>query len=236
MAGSTSSNGCIIFTGEHDDQWVAAFGRDAVCYENDFIHVPVASDAMAGWTTTLVEAGAGDSTVTAQDASGGALLLTTDAADNDGVNLQMSNEAFLPSASNSLYFGCKLTVSEATQSDLFVGLAVKNTNILGNLPVRIGFRSVDASAAVSFDSEGAAETTIENVGTLVDATAITLEFLWDAAAGEVRYYVDGTLKGQLALGTSLPNAELAPAFHFLTGAASAETCAIDWVRVIQAGR
>jgi hypothetical protein len=174
--------------------------------------------------------------VTATDASGGALLLTTDAADNDGINFQMSNESFLPSTAKSLYFGVRLTMSEATQSDIFVGLAVKNTTILASLPVRIGFRSVDASAAIAFESEGAAETTIENVGTLVDATAIVLEFLWDHAAGEARYYVDGVQKGSVLLGTSLPNAEMAPAIHFLTGAASAETCAIDWIRVIQTGR
>ena len=236
MPGSTSSNGCVIFTGDHADQWVAAFGPDAVVYENDFVYVPVASDAMAGWTTTLVEAGAGESTVTALDASGGALLLTTDAADNDGINLQMKNESFLPSATKSLYFGCKITLSEATQSDIFIGLSVLNTTILGSLPVRIGFRSVDASASIGFESEGSTELTIEGVGTLVDATAITLEVLWDAAAGEVRYYVDGVLKGSNALGTALPNAEMAFAVHFLTGAASVETCAIDWVRVIQTGR
>ena len=236
MAGSTIVNGVQINTGAHADRWLNATGEDAVVYENDFVEIPVSSDALPGWATTLVETGAGESTVTAAGTSGGALLLTTDAADNDGINLQMANAAFLPSATTGLYFGAAITLSEATQSDIFIGLSVVNTAILTNLPKRIGFRSVDGSASITFDSEGTSETTVENVGTLVDATQIILEFVWDAGASAVRYYVDGDLQGTVELGGSLPDAALSPAIHFLTGAASAETCAIDWIRVIQAGR
>jgi hypothetical protein len=247
MAGSKTVNSCQITYGDHEDQWVDARGTNVVEYFNDFVHVPVASDAMAGWTTTLVEAGSGDSTVTAADASGGALLLTTDDADNDGINLQMSNESFLPSSSNSLYFGISFQASEVTQSDFFLGLSVTNTDILGNLPKRIGFRKVDGSTGISFDSEGTVETTVENAATFKTVAARTgatpaldantlLEFVWDATNSEARYYEDGTLKGSVALGTSLPDAEMAVSFHFLTGDASAETMQIDWVRVIQAGR
>jgi len=237
MAGTKIVNSCQITYGDdHTDQWVDAKGTGAIVYENDFVHVPVASDAMDGWTTTLVEAGAGESTVTDADAVGGALLLTTDNADNDGVNLQMANESFKPTTSNSLYYGVRFQASEATQSDFFLGLAVTNTDILGNLPVRMGFRKVDGSTAISFDSEGAAETTVENIATFAAATNTLLEFVWDATNSEARYYVDGTLKGSVALGTSLPNSEMAVSFHFLTGDTSAETLQIDWVRVIQAGR
>jgi len=232
MAGSSVINGAIVQYSAHVDRWIAAQGDNVVEFFDDFVAAAPASNALPGWTTTLVNS----STLTAADASGGAIVLTTDGAENDGVNSQVSKENFKLSADNSLYFGIKMQASEATQSDFFVGLSVTNTDILGNLPKRIGFRKVDGATGIGFDSEGTVETTVENLATFADATDITLEFVWDAANSVARVYADGTLKNTVALGTALPDTEVAVSLQFLTGAASAETLTVDWVRVIQVGR
>src|SRR5690606_31476620 len=104
------------------------------------------------WTATLVEAGDGESTVTLSDAVGGRLLITTDGAENDGVTLQRNPEMFKVDT-NSLYFGCKFQISDATQSDFFIGLSVTDTAPLTNLGKRIGFRKVDGETGVAFEYE-----------------------------------------------------------------------------------
>ena len=149
------------------------------------------------------------------------------------VNTQIGGEAYKPSATASLYFYTKLAVSEAEQSDLFIGLTITDTAVLTNLGKRIGFRSVDGSAALGFEYEGTAETTIEGVHTLVNDTEVELEFFWDHVNSQVRVYIDGTLKGTYTPGANLPDTEIKPSVNFLTGAGSAETCTISRLKVIQ---
>lgn len=220
----------------HDHRFIAVLGENAFGIDEDFVTPRIASDALSGWTVTLVEAGAGDTTLTAADAVGGALLITTDAAENDGANLQANGECFLPSASNSLSFYARFKVSDATQSDFFAGFAPTDTDVLGNLPKRIGFRKVDGSTSISFEYEGTAETVIAGVGTLADNTWIELEFFYDRSSGFVYYYVDGVLKGTVTPGANLPDTELRLSFQFLTGAAAAKTATIDRLRAFQFAR
>lgn len=219
----------IVYTGSHADRIVEIIGEGAFGVDPDFASIAIATNAPAGWTTTLV----GTSTLTRADAVGGAIVLTTGASENDGVNTQVGGEAYLPSATASLYFYTKLEVSEAAQSDLFVGLSITDTAILTNLGKRIGFRSVDGSAALGFEYEGTAETTIEGIHTLEDATAVELEFFWDHVNSQVRVYVDGTLKGTFTPGANLPDTEIKPSVNFLTGAGSAETCTIYRLKAVQ---
>src|SRR5687767_445578 len=102
---------------------VDAIGSDVFKFVDDFERSRLtAADALLGATITLVEAGAGgETTVAYTDAAGGALLLTTDNAENDGVNIQWSPEAFKLAAGNVLYFGARLKISDILQSDFFVG-------------------------------------------------------------------------------------------------------------------
>ena len=219
----------IVYTGEHSDRIVEIIGEGAFGVDPDFASIAIASNAPSGWTTTLV----GTSTLTRADAVGGAIVLTTGASENDGVNTQIGGEAYKPSATASLYFYTKLAVSEAEQSDLFIGLTITDTAVLTNLGKRIGFRSVDGSAALGFEYEGTAETTIEGVHTLVNDTEVELEFFWDHVNSQVRVYIDGTLKGTYTPGANLPDTEIKPSVNFLTGAGSAETCTIRRLKVVQ---
>jgi hypothetical protein len=222
---------------DHEKRLVDARGVDVVKYFEDFINPlgTITSDALPGWTTTLVEAGAGESTVTLADASGGAVVLTTDDADNDGINLQMKGESFgFASSQKATYFGIRFKASEATQDDFLVGLCITDTTLLGGLSDGVYFRKVDASAAVEFVTEkDSTETATASVLTFVADTYYVMEFYFDGTSVEA--FIDGVRVAQHT--ANIPDDELlTPSIHFLAGEAVVKTMTVDWVRAIQIGR
>lgn len=217
-------------------RWLDAFGPDVVkCIENFQQTAFDGADLPAAWTVTLVEAGAGDSTVALMaGANGGQLLITTDAAENDGVNMQLKGEAFSFASAWQAYFGIRFKVSEATQSDFLAGLCITDTDLLGGLSDGLYFRKVDGATGISFVLEkNSTETEIAAVHACAADTFVTLEFVYDGA--DVLIYVDGAEKGRINAGNAnFCNDEfLTPSLHFLTGAAAAITMNVDWVRAIQ---
>lgn len=220
----------------HEKRLIDARGTDVVKYVEDFVNPgTITADALGGWTVTLVEGGAGESTVTLADASGGELLLTTDAADNDGINLQLKGESFgFAAAQKATYFGIRLKSGEATQSDFLVGLCITDTDLLGGMTDGVYFRKVDGSTSVAFVTEkDSTETEATGVLTFAADTFYLLEFYFDGSSVEA--FVDGVRVAQHT--TNIPDDELlTPSIHFLTGNAAVETMNIDWVRAIQVGR
>lgn len=212
-----------------------AFGPDVVKFYDDFTRGDLLSaDTLVGWTKTLVEGGAGESTLTFPQASGGALLITTDAAENDGVNLTADGESFSMTASQkALYFGARLQISNATESDLFVGLSITATDILGGVTDSVGFRKVDGTTSLLSLTEKDSSETTSTALTVVAATNYDLEFYWDGTS--VEFFVNQASIGKHT--ATIPNDELlTPSIHFLTGSANIRTCQVDWVRCIQIGR
>lgn len=228
--------GNLAFWHTHKQRLIDAIGPDVVKFEDDFVvFKSAAADALVGWTVTLVEGGAGETTVATQDGSGGELLITTDAADNDGANLQVIKESFeLTSGQSAVYFGIRLKSGEATQSDFLAGLCITDTDLLGGLTDGVYFRKVDASTSVSAVTEkDSTETEETGVLTFAADTYYLLEFYFDGSS--VRFYVDGVLVATHT--TNIPDDELlTPSLHFLTGNAAAETMTVDWIRAIQIGR
>lgn len=235
----TPSNIGTFDTAGHLKRLIAARGPDVFTFEDDFVQSRLTgSDALLGATVTLVEAGAGETTVALADVAGGALRISADANENDGANIQWSPEAFKFSGLSYLYFGCRLKVSEATQSDFFVGLAVTDTDLLGGVTDSIGFRKVDGETAVNMLVEkNSTETTLETVPS-VGTGYRYYEFIYDAtgASPSIEVFVDGVSYGTIAL-TNLPDdEELRPSVHVLAGAAAASlVCDIDFLRIIQVG-
>lgn len=225
----------------HFRRWVDAFGVNVIKYDNDFVSGPAtdaAFDSAGEWTITRVEGGAGESTITRVDGVGGLLRITSDAADNDGINMQLAGESFRLTTARQLYFGCfGLTLSEATQSDFFVGLAITDTDILGGVTDRIGFEKLDASTDIGFMVEkNSTETKSSAIATLAAATAVDLEFFWDGPNSELQVFVNGASVTAPAI-TNLPDdEELSLSLHCLAGSTTAKTFDVDRIRVIQIGR
>jgi hypothetical protein len=227
--------GALVFYQTHLKRIVDAIGADVVKYIDDFISFPVddqTGDPVA-WTTTMVEAGTGNSTVTSADASGGAIILTTDDNDNDGVTIQLNGESFILKSTNDVYFGVfGITVSEATQSDLFVGLCPTDTTIFTSDNARVGFQSVDAST----DFVGLAGQTADISASLhtLTTTAFDAEFYWNGSAIET--FIDGVSTGALVV-TNVPTGELRVSIEWLNGLADTPcTVQFDKIVCVQIGR
>ncbi len=220
----------LVFFNTHNSRYLQAIGGDVIQSVQPFVTLPV--DSVTGtpteWTLTVINA----DTAALTTVAGGALLLTTDAAENDGPSIQLKGEAFQMTADSPLYFGIKLQISDATDSDFVVGLCITDTTLLAGMTYGIYFRNVDGSLNVATVTEAA---TVEEenlaMGVLVNATDITLEFIAEST-GNVKFFIDGALVATHS--TTLPTAEvLTLSIEFLNGAIGAETMTVDWIRVIQ---
>ena len=229
--------GAYVHWSTHLKRILDAVGENVVSYIEDFVNFPVddtTGDPLA-WTTTVVEAGSGVTTFVSTDASGGKGLITTAANENDGGNYQLNGESFETTSDQDLYFGTKLAINDADQTDIIIGLAVNDTTLLGGLADGIYFESVDGAATISTVTEASSsETQNDSAGTFVDDTEIELEFYYDGTAGNVEFYINGSLVNTHT--TTIPATQMRVSVHFLTGEATANTCTIDWIRCNQIGR
>lgn len=199
-------------------QWITFF--------DDFLRY-VAGD----WTITTTQAGAGSSSVALTDINGGAILITNDDADNDNVFLQKTGEAFLLAAGKKAFFKCRFKVSDATQSDVVVGLQVTDTTPL-DVTDGIYFLKADDAATYDFIVRKNASTgsvSASAIGTLVSDTFVELAWYFDGR-GNVQYYIDGVHKGTLdGSSTYLPDTEICVSFGIQNGAAAIKTMTVDYV-------
>ena len=93
---TTIHNHLVMRDDSNTWRWYDAFGPDVTKYIQDFTHLPVddTTHDPCEFTNTIVETGGGgDSTVTVTDVAGGALLITTDNAENDGYKMQLGHGA-----------------------------------------------------------------------------------------------------------------------------------------------
>lgn len=226
--------GNLAYWDTHRKRLVDAVGPDVFKVIDDFTYTDAASDALPGWTTTLVEAGGGESTVTVTNESGGALLLTTDAFEADSVNIHLDSEFVELTSDQDVYFGIRLKINDVDQTDLFAGLFITDTEIQGGVSDGVYFESLDESASLSVVTEkNSTETQTNSVGTLVDDTYVILEWYFDGTA--VEFFVDGASVARHT--ANIPDDELLTiAIEFETGEAAAQTCTIDWIRAIVIGR
>ena len=222
----------------HRRRLVDAIGPNVIKYHEQFVNPAlVAADAPLGWTITLVEQGAGESTITKPAGFDAGLLFTTDANENDGINAQLDGQAFkLTPGCIGLHFYARLEASEATQLDFFIGLAVENTNLLGGVTDGIYFEKLDGGTGISAVSEkDSTETQTDNVGTLVAAQEVELEFYYDGLNGSIEYFVDGVPVAKHV--TNIVDDEaLTPSLQVLAGDANARTLRLAEIRVTQVGR
>jgi hypothetical protein len=178
------------------------------------------------WTVTETQAGA---TQALTDGDGGLLLLTNTAADNDLVSLQKVGESFRFASGKELFFEARLKVSDATQSDLVVGLQITDTSPL-DVTDGVFFIKADGSTTVSLVVEKNNTATTTSVGTMADGTFISLGFYYDGAS-TIQYSVNGSVLGT-SVTTNLPDDEdLTVTFAIQNGEAVAKTMTVDYIFV-----
>jgi hypothetical protein len=180
----------------------------------------------ANWTVTETQAGA---TQALTDGDGGLLLLTNSAADDDLVALQKVGESYRFAAGKKLWFEARLKVSDATQSDLTVGLQITDTSPL-DVTDGVFFIKADGSTSVTLRVEKNNTASTATVGTMANDTFITLAFYYDGVS-QVVYAVNGVVGGAVAV-TNLPDDEdLTVSFAVQNGEAAAKTMTVDYIFV-----
>ena len=179
------------------------------------------------WTVTETQAGA---TQALTDGDGGLLLITNTAADNDLVALQKVGESYRFASGKELFFEARFKVSDATQSDVVIGLQITDATPL-DVSDGVFFIKADGSTSVSLlvEKNGTATTT-SSVATMADDTFISLGFYYDGASS-IQYSVNGVVKGT-SVTTNLPDDEdMTASIALQNGEAVAKTMTVDYVFV-----
>lgn len=237
IAQRIAGNFLYIDNAKHRRRIIDAIGPDVIKFNERFLQPRLsAADTLLDWTTTLVEAGAGESTITKPDGVDGGLLLTTDANEDDGINLQLLGEPFKVSTScRLLYFYARLKASEATQIDWLIGLCITDTTLLGGMSDGIYFEKLDGGTGISFTTEkNATETQSDLLATFAADTEVELEFVYDKDAATVYAFINGV---QVAAHTTniVDDEDLTPSIQVLAGSAAARTLTLKELRAIQIG-
>lgn len=193
-------------------------------YFNDFNDYTAAD-----WVVTETQAGATQA-LTAGD--GGLMLFTNSAADDDLVSLQKTPAAFAFSATKRAWFSARLMVSDATQSDVQVGIVIVDTTPL-DATDGIYFQKDDGSTSVDVYVRKNATTgsnKVSAITTMASATQIALQWYYDGA-GRLYYGADGVQLGSMdASSTYLPDAtNLTVSITLQNGEAVAKTMTTDYV-------
>jgi len=181
----------------------------------------------ANWTVTETQAGA---TQALTDGDGGLLLITNTAADDDLVSLQKVGESYRFASGKELFFEARLKVSDATQSDVVIGLQITDTTPL-DVSDGVFFIKADGSTSVSLlvEKDNTATTT-SSVATMANDTFISLGFYYDGASS-IQYSVNGVVKGT-SVTTNLPDDEdMTVSIALQNGEAVAKTMTVDYVFV-----
>ncbi len=204
---------------------------DLIVYFNDFIKQT--DYDTNDWTITTTEAGAGDATeAIAADEIGGALLITNDAADDDNDQLQLVQDNWKLAAGKRLWFEARLKISDATQADLFVGLATTDTTLIAGTTDSVSFRKADGSTALSFVTEdNTTETTTSSVATVAADTYMKLGFYWDGV-NTVRAFVNRSLVATHTSNIEQTN-KMAISLALQNGEAVAKTMTVDYIYAAQ---
>lgn len=179
------------------------------------------------WTVTETDAGA---TQALADGDGGLLLITNTAADNDLVALQKKGNSFTFSSGKRLFFEARFKVSDATQSDLVMGLQVTDATPLA-VANGVFFIKNDGAATVNLVlTKAGTSTTNSSVATMANDTFIRLGFFYDGSA--MTYFVDGVNTGTSVV-TNLPlsTTNLTVSFAIQNGEAAAKTMTVDYIFV-----
>lgn len=235
-----------------------------ITYFEDFVNsssFPIATSGLAAastsaWTVTVTEAGAGNAASALVDDHGGAVSLTTDAADNDLIFVQAKPESFLMAVGKKNFgkIRFKITDSNANaasinETEWYFGLMVTDTDPLSStagdgVTDGIFFMSEDGTQDIKFyvqkdTTTGQLTTTVATGGSNSTLTVATYtEFAWFYDGGRtVHLYKDGSYLQGIDLTATptdyLPNTEVTVSFGVKNGEAVAKVMTVDYLFAAQ---
>ena len=188
------------------------------------------------YTITTTEAGTGSASEEITAGAGGQLLITNAAGYNDLDFFQLKCEAFKFDSTKRMFFSSRFKVSDATQSDLVMGLQITDTTSL-DVTDGIFFIKGDADTQPDFiiEKDNSSTLSVLEMNAMEDDTFVTLSFEYDpldvATGGAVfRAYQDDVQVGEITGTTNAPDDEdLTISFGIQNGEAAAKTLTIDFI-------
>jgi len=192
-------------------------------YFNDF-HNYTAGD----WTLTETDSAATEALATGH---GGILLITNTGADNDVTSIQLGTTSFAFASGRKAWMEFRFKASEATDIDLFLGLAVTDTSPIASLPSTYAafVKDDDAATLVFKTSAGANSGAIK---TIVADTFYKVGMYYDGAQG-LDVFVDDILvySSNAAFASLFGTADVRLTMAIQAGAAAAKTLSVDYALV-----
>jgi hypothetical protein len=191
------------------------------------------------WTLTTIEAGAGSATEAIGNLAGGVLVITNDAADDDYDFFSLAKETFKYVSGKAFEFEARFKVSDATQSEFIMGLAITDTT---PLDASDGIFFIKEDGEKTFDlkvvknstaSTLAGDATTNPTLQVADDTYIKVGFYYDGVdANKIQCFINDVRVGALPLTNVPDDEELAITFGLKNGEAVAKIMSVDYIRLI----
>ena len=194
-----------------------------------------------GWTLTQVDSKGSISREAG--AAGGVLQVTSATGDSadDGINAQLTNCAFLPASTTTIWFEARIKVSDATQQ-WALGLSAVDTTVIAagifdDTVDKVLFGHLAASTdnkIVAINARTSAEDAHADIADITDDTWTTVGFRITGGT-DIEYYVDGVkITGLTVTDARIPNAAMC-----LTAVSQYESAdnilSVDWVKIVALG-
>jgi hypothetical protein len=182
---------CLLFYDTHRMRIVDVIGAglEARVDLGDAVLVGDGNDPL-NWTSTVVEVGGGTTELSSSITAGIIGRITNAANENDGGSYQAPTSPFTCVAGSRWYAGIDFTSSEETEIDMFFGVAVTDTALLGGVADACYMETLDGGTGISCVNElSNAETQTDDLGTMV-TTRMYWEMYWDGTS--VHYFINGS--------------------------------------------
>ena len=177
------------------------------------------------------------------DSAGGGAKFTNGTGDNEYYFYELAKEGFKLQSNLDLWFEAIFQVSDATQSDIFIGLCQRiSGNLFDNRQACVGFRKDDGDTNIDCVSTLSGTSTSQTAqGTLVDATDIGVGFHWDGTNSKIYFYIstsgapsDASDKDsyKCVISTNIPTTDMAIAFGTRNGEAAAKSMTVRQIRML----
>lgn len=187
--------------------------------------------AAGNWTLTST----GSGTAALTTGNGGLLVLTNGAADDNNTFMDKVGSSFLLDATKESWFKCRFKVSDATQSDVVVGLQITDTTPL-DATDGIYFLKNDGDTHINVYCRKDAttgSTSALDIGELADDTFIELAWYYNGK-GALFAYINGNAITRIATSGFFPDTTLTVSFGIQNGEAVAKTMTVDYLLAAQA--
>jgi len=222
-------NGCQVYYDDYENRWVKAIGPNVRDWEMRF-----GSDFTTAKEYTVTVVGGVDA-ITQGILAGSRAAIATAATENNGVNVQVVGTPFQLESGKPCYFGVKMSASQATESDILVGLASTDTSLVAAHAITVingvFFYKDDGATAITTNAMKASVNSAATVGTAMDTSKHVYEILFDGTS--LSFFFDSALVNTIT--TGWPTAVITPSVAVMAGTTTAVTSQIEWMRCIQLG-